>query len=169
MNTINRETKVLLLSYADKLDGIRPLRKRAREESPPIIPDDYEDDPYDEREEDMRIGKKRVFILLSPSVILVFEKSHPSINQSISLSLCPSIIHPSINQSLSLCLSLKSHPSINLSVRLLTYLPFTSWMTSSMRCRSVGYQSINLCSPSLTVKEKILPPLSSVELCTGFF
>ena len=125
MNTINRETKVLLLSYADKLDGIRPLRKRAREESPPIIPDDYEDDPYDEREEDMRIGKKRVFILLSPSVILVFEKSHPSINQSISLSLCPSIIHPSINQSLSLCLSEvpSIHQSISLSLCPSSYTP----------------------------------------------
>lgn len=44
----------------DKLDGIRPLRKRTREESPPLIPDD--DDPYDEREEDMRIGKKRVLV-----------------------------------------------------------------------------------------------------------
>ena len=106
MNTINRETKVLLLSYVDKLDGIRPLRKRAREESPPIIPDDYEDDPYDEREEDMRIGKKRVFILLSPSIILVFEKSHPSINQSINQSLCLSVRLSSIHQSINLSVSL---------------------------------------------------------------
>jgi len=43
------------------LDGIRPLKRR-RQSSP--IPtygdDDDEDDPYDEKEEDMRIGKKRV-------------------------------------------------------------------------------------------------------------
>ena len=45
---------------ADKLDGIRPLKgKRRREESPPFPLSD-DDDPYDEREEDMRIGKKRV-------------------------------------------------------------------------------------------------------------
>ncbi|XP_032233841.2 YLP motif-containing protein 1-like [Nematostella vectensis] len=43
----------------NKLDGIRPLRKRAREESPLLVPDD-DDDPYDEKEDDMRIGKKRV-------------------------------------------------------------------------------------------------------------
>ena len=42
----------------DKLDGIRPMKRR-REESPPFLPSD-DDDPYDEREEDMRIGKKRV-------------------------------------------------------------------------------------------------------------
>lgn len=33
--------------------------KRRREESPPLALSD-DDDPYDEREEDMRIGKKRV-------------------------------------------------------------------------------------------------------------
>ena len=33
--------------------------KRRREESPPLHLSD-DDDPYDEREEDMRIGKKRV-------------------------------------------------------------------------------------------------------------
>lgn len=33
--------------------------KRKREESPPLHLSD-DDDPYDEREEDMRIGKKRV-------------------------------------------------------------------------------------------------------------
>ncbi|XP_020609445.1 YLP motif-containing protein 1-like isoform X2 [Orbicella faveolata] len=44
----------------NKLDGIRPLKgKRRREESPPFPLSD-DDDPYDEREEDMRIGKKRV-------------------------------------------------------------------------------------------------------------
>ncbi|XP_078344222.1 uncharacterized protein LOC144629860 isoform X2 [Oculina patagonica] len=44
----------------NKLDGIRPLKgKRKREESPPFPLSD-DDDPYDEREEDMRIGKKRV-------------------------------------------------------------------------------------------------------------
>ncbi|XP_073231400.1 uncharacterized protein [Porites lutea] len=42
----------------NKLDGIRPMKRR-REESPPFLPSD-DDDPYDEREEDMRIGKKRV-------------------------------------------------------------------------------------------------------------
>lgn len=47
----------------DKLDGIRPM-KRKREESPPFPLSD-DDDPYDEREEDMRIGKKRVSRLLA--------------------------------------------------------------------------------------------------------
>jgi len=42
----------------NKLDGIRPMKRR-REESPPLPLSD-DDDPYDEREEDMRIGKKRV-------------------------------------------------------------------------------------------------------------
>lgn len=46
--------------YLDKLDGIRPL-KRKREASPPLTLSDDED-PYDEKEEDMRIGKKRVRI-----------------------------------------------------------------------------------------------------------
>ena len=47
-------------SFLDKLDGIRPMKgKRRREESPPFPLSD-DDDPYDEREEDMRIGKKRV-------------------------------------------------------------------------------------------------------------
>ena len=44
--------------FADKLDGIRPMKRR-RAESPPFPLSD-DDDPYDEREEDMRIGKKRV-------------------------------------------------------------------------------------------------------------
>lgn len=49
-----------IVYFADKLDGIRPLKgKRRREESPPFPLSD-DDDPYDEREEDMRIGKKRV-------------------------------------------------------------------------------------------------------------
>ncbi|XP_028408960.1 uncharacterized protein LOC114531547 [Dendronephthya gigantea] len=40
----------------DKLDGIRPRgsKRKSREE------DDLDEDPYDEREEDMRLGKKRV-------------------------------------------------------------------------------------------------------------
>ena len=49
-----------VFDFVDKLDGIRPMKsKRRREESPPPALSD-EDDPYDEREEDMRIGKKRV-------------------------------------------------------------------------------------------------------------
>lgn len=47
-----------VVCFADKLDGIRPMKRR-REESPPFPLSD-DDDPYDEREEDMRIGKKRV-------------------------------------------------------------------------------------------------------------
>ena len=41
---------------SDKLDGIRPRgsKRKSREE------DDLDEDPYDEREEDMRLGKKRV-------------------------------------------------------------------------------------------------------------
>lgn len=51
---------LVLVLILDKLDGIRPLKsKRKREESPPFPLSD-DDDPYDEREEDMRIGKKRV-------------------------------------------------------------------------------------------------------------
>ena len=45
--------------FADKLDGIRPRgTKRKSHESP--LAEDFDDDPYDEREEDMRLGKKRV-------------------------------------------------------------------------------------------------------------
>ncbi|CAB4005039.1 Hypothetical predicted protein, partial [Paramuricea clavata] len=43
----------------DKLDGIRPRgTKRKAHDSP--LAEDLDDDPYDEREEDMRLGKKRV-------------------------------------------------------------------------------------------------------------
>ena len=49
-----------IVYFLDKLDGIRPMKRR-REESPPFLPSD-DDDPYDEREEDMRIGKKRVSV-----------------------------------------------------------------------------------------------------------
>ena len=50
--------QLFIVHLLDKLDGIRPMKRR-REESPPFLPSD-DDDPYDEREEDMRIGKKRV-------------------------------------------------------------------------------------------------------------
>ena len=46
----------------DKLDGIRARgnKRKIHGESPLVEDDDDEDDPYDEREEDMRLGKKRV-------------------------------------------------------------------------------------------------------------
>ena len=51
----------LICFLSDKLDGIRLMKgKRKRQESPPLHLSDDDDDPYDEREEDMRIGKKRV-------------------------------------------------------------------------------------------------------------
>ncbi|XP_022789942.1 uncharacterized protein LOC111329488 [Stylophora pistillata] len=44
----------------NKLDGIRLMKgKRKRQESPPLHLSDDDDDPYDEREEDMRIGKEK--------------------------------------------------------------------------------------------------------------
>jgi len=54
--------------FPDKLDGIRPMKRR-REESPPLPLSD-DDDPYDEREEDMRIGKKRVRGVWSSEVLI---------------------------------------------------------------------------------------------------
>ena len=47
-----------LLDILAKLDGINFKKGKRKAESP--IFDEYDDDPYDEREEDMRIGKKRV-------------------------------------------------------------------------------------------------------------
>ena len=45
--------------FPAKLDGIRPSKDK-RKAATSVLDDDYDDDPYDEREEDMRIGKKRV-------------------------------------------------------------------------------------------------------------
>ncbi|KXJ25505.1 YLP motif-containing protein 1 [Exaiptasia diaphana] len=44
----------------NKLDGIRPMKRRRQSSPVPSLSDDDDDDPYDEKEEDMRIGKKRV-------------------------------------------------------------------------------------------------------------
>lgn len=47
------------MNILDKLDGIRPRGMKRKSRDSPLA-DDLEDDPYDEREEDMRLGKKRV-------------------------------------------------------------------------------------------------------------
>ena len=68
------------VGFIDKLDGIRPM-KRKREESPPFLPSD-DDDPYDEREEDMRIGKKRVRISSASSPgLLRFQDGGSGVNE----------------------------------------------------------------------------------------
>lgn len=51
--------KISLIFSLDKLDGIRPRGTKRKAHNSPLA-DDLDDDPYDEREEDMRLGKKRV-------------------------------------------------------------------------------------------------------------
>ncbi len=54
-----RASQTVLYSFSDKLDGIRPRGTKRKSHNSPLA-EDFDDDPYDEREEDMRLGKKRV-------------------------------------------------------------------------------------------------------------
>ena len=55
-----------LSTIVAKLDGISHSKSKKRKPDGMFKNDDdadyYDDDPYDEREEDMRIGKKRVLL-----------------------------------------------------------------------------------------------------------
>ena len=58
--------------------------KRKREESPPLHLSD-DDDPYDEREEDMRIGKKRVGDVSCYQVFVLFSHLSHDVGQRMSV------------------------------------------------------------------------------------
>ena len=134
-------------SFPDKLDGIRPMKsKRKREESPPLHLSD-DDDPYDEREEDMRIGKKRVGDV---SCYQVFKESR-IYRMMLDKGCLSSVLVFNIIYDMCAC-------SLSISVPLLGLLPLKFF-----RCCFQTSRPFLMLHPVLFIR--LVPTRNNVELC----